>query len=109
MKYVVTIKERFDNDKTMVEDILKCDVVGRYNSYKTFEMFKGFVQSNLMKEGSTFYIYLHRIGDHGQRALLDSVVCKGGLTADRYRNQVNNFISREVLDERGIYHGKDTD
>lgn len=112
MKYNICVKERYISETgkkkdDIIEDVVKVEVVGRYNSYCVYRMLKEYVRTKLCKEGSTFFIYLTYLNQKHHRVLVESSVCRGGLTADEYIGKVENFIAREVLDDKGLYHERE--
>lgn len=112
MKYYINVKERYISETgkkkdDLIEDVVKVEVVGRYNAHCVYTMLKEYIKTKMYREGSTFFVYLTYLNKRHHRVLIESSVCRGGLSCDDYVHRIENFIAMEVMDDKGLFHEED--
>lgn len=128
MKYEIVVTEKYRvveehrtyaNSKSepkeakVEDDIVKGEfnVTGRGNAYWLYYCVCEYVKKHFYNVG-WFEIVLrrtHRLKGQKVIRVIDSCVCKGGLTPEEWGHQVDGFINREVVDDKGLFHNVSTE
>ena len=122
MKYEIVVTEKFtakaDEDTSLynrttkdteIEDNIihgSFVVTGRGNAYWLYTCVCEYIKKHFYDVGR-FEIRLWRthVAD-GKKVyrLIDSCVCRGALTCEEWGHQVDGFIMKEVIDDKGLFH-----
>ena len=104
----ITEKTMEDDDKDMfLYGIIY--VRGRAQAYWLYNCMYQYVKAHFWREHSKFIIELGIKDDKGRYRPITNATCvtRGTLTFDEYCKQIDNFIMKEVCNDKGALHNVD--